>query len=173
MAPQHGSLSLYTKIEGPSIAKIDFYFPRYGLWIMFEELYKFIVTTLDRCVKQPLVRARTTSIIYIYMCVCFLFYLFIFIFFFFFCSPFWRKRPRDANYGGGATTLLKTSTSPLQIVMTTNVLILCGKLLNKSILRGPILFSSHFVVSAYLNVNLVLRQTKVILRLLRPPILVL
>jgi len=28
--PQQGPLSLYTKLEGPPVAKVDFYFPRAG-----------------------------------------------------------------------------------------------------------------------------------------------
>ena len=41
-------LSFYTKLEGPSIAKLDFYFPRYNFWMIF------MLTTLGMCVKQPL-----------------------------------------------------------------------------------------------------------------------
>ena len=33
--PQPSPLSLYTKLEGPSTAKMDFYFPRYGVWMSF------------------------------------------------------------------------------------------------------------------------------------------
>jgi hypothetical protein len=39
--PQHGSLSTYTKLEGPSIAKLDFYFPAHALWMIFKELLDF------------------------------------------------------------------------------------------------------------------------------------
>ena len=36
--PQYGPLSLYTKLEDPSIACMDYYFPRYNLWMTFMAL---------------------------------------------------------------------------------------------------------------------------------------
>jgi hypothetical protein len=34
VVPQHGPLSLYTKLEGPSIAELDSYLPQYRLWMI-------------------------------------------------------------------------------------------------------------------------------------------
>lgn len=33
---QHGLLSLYTMLKGPSIVDLDFYLPWYGLWMIFK-----------------------------------------------------------------------------------------------------------------------------------------
>ena len=34
--PQPGPLWLYTKLEGPSIVKLDFSFPQYAMWMIFK-----------------------------------------------------------------------------------------------------------------------------------------
>jgi hypothetical protein len=36
--PHHGSLSLYTKLEGSSIARLEFYSPQYMLWMISRAL---------------------------------------------------------------------------------------------------------------------------------------
>ena len=46
---QHGPLSLYTKLEGPSLMKLDFYLP----WMIFKQFHIFMVTTLGLCAKRP------------------------------------------------------------------------------------------------------------------------
>ena len=35
VVPQHGSLSLYTKLESPSIGELNIFFSWYGLWMIF------------------------------------------------------------------------------------------------------------------------------------------
>ena len=46
--PSTWSTSLYTRLEYPSLAKLDIYVPRYGLWMIFK------ATDLGWCViKQP------------------------------------------------------------------------------------------------------------------------
>lgn len=46
----HGPLSLHTKLEHPSIAKLFFYVSRYGLWMAL----KFCrLTALGACIKGP------------------------------------------------------------------------------------------------------------------------
>ena len=45
--------SLLTKLEGPSIAKLDFYFPRSGVWMIFEAPQSFMVTARGLCAKRP------------------------------------------------------------------------------------------------------------------------
>ena len=47
--PQHGPLSLYIKFEGPWIAKIDFYFLWYGIWMIFKAPWIVMVTALWLC----------------------------------------------------------------------------------------------------------------------------
>ena len=54
MAPQHGSLSLYTKLKCPSIVRLDFDFAWYGLWNIFKGPYIFIFMALGLCGKRPL-----------------------------------------------------------------------------------------------------------------------
>lgn len=36
--PQYGPLSQHVELEGPSIVKLDFFFPRYSLWILSRAL---------------------------------------------------------------------------------------------------------------------------------------
>jgi hypothetical protein len=52
--PHHGSLSLYTKLEGASIAKLVFFPPWYGLWMIFKSLRFFMVMAFGPCGKWPL-----------------------------------------------------------------------------------------------------------------------
>ena len=51
--PQHGRLSLYTRLEGPSITKIDFPFPHFDLHMIFKGPWFFMVMALGMCVKWP------------------------------------------------------------------------------------------------------------------------
>lgn len=55
VVPQHGLLSLHTKLEGPIGCKLKFlFFPWYGCWMIFKGLWIFVVTTFKSCAKQPL-----------------------------------------------------------------------------------------------------------------------
>ena len=54
---QHGSFSLDTKLVGQSVAKLDIYFPLYGIWMILKSLSNFMVMTLGPCVKQPKIRS--------------------------------------------------------------------------------------------------------------------
>ena len=53
VVPQYGPLSLYTKLEGPSIAKLDSYFPHYELWMIFNNHWIFMVMALGLCAQWP------------------------------------------------------------------------------------------------------------------------
>ena len=51
VVPHHGPLSLYTKLEDASIPKLDFYFPQYGLWMIFNGPY-ILMSWLLVCVQS-------------------------------------------------------------------------------------------------------------------------
>ena len=54
VVPQHEPLSFYTKLEGPSVAKLELCFPWYGLWMTLKGPWIFMVTTLKYMCKAAL-----------------------------------------------------------------------------------------------------------------------
>lgn len=61
MVLQHGPLLFTLRIEDPTIAKLQFYFPWYGHWDDFQDPKIFVVTTLSPRVKTALRATSRTS----------------------------------------------------------------------------------------------------------------
>ena len=79
MAPHHGPISLYTKLEGSLIAKLDFYFLEYGLnldgiqghrfWSMCQVAISLMQTPIFyRCMARLGVKKRTPKMLPVANC---------------------------------------------------------------------------------------------------------